>query len=259
MFMNAIQHLNPMRRDLFLPCHEEQVVKLIEDSAPLVNDVAYLITKYLTSRDDCFGVKEFMRYWGAFPLGFRPLPFEEFYEFWHGPDPIDPTQQRCETHYFPCLSPQRVLIGGREYLYTFRTLSYLIYYAREGRRCATSHNELFHYLLERGNPAVEWVVARHPVAADAIEVTKKSYWDQRMSLITMDGGYDRHTYALPLATLSAAEYIKTGNGIAFGATNDRALDSKRDLHHVCVSIFAHHLRFDGEPGTYRLVNLLRTF
>lgn len=80
----------------------------------LIQDVARIAANYITgvTRIGAFALN-FWQSRGINPGQVRPIN-PEFYEYWHGPDPVDPTRRVCDTHHWPVWIPEGLSLATVE-------------------------------------------------------------------------------------------------------------------------------------------------
>jgi hypothetical protein len=89
--------------DWITPRQLAEQINLVTD---LITDVAEIAAKYITSEEKIgvFG-PNFWQARGVNAGAVRPID-PAFYDYWYGPDPVDPTRRVCETHHRPVWIPE---------------------------------------------------------------------------------------------------------------------------------------------------------
>ena len=168
-----------------------KVTMMVREHMGINKDVAGIIAGYVIDAEYC---------WGA----------EGFYDFWHGPDPIDPTKQRCETHHMPFICPERVIrvIDDRThevFPYNFETLQRLMQNPITGRPSRLVDTKALRQHLTTEPGPLTWEVARMDVVARDLPYDKQMEFIARLA-----GGYECESSGIDLATRCATEHSRTG-------------------------------------------------
>jgi hypothetical protein len=90
------------------------VAEQISAVSDLIRPVAGIVEDYITGggRIRAFA-RNFWQQRGIDVGEVRPIN-PEFYEYWHGPDPIDPTRRVCDTHHWPVWIPEGLSLATVE-------------------------------------------------------------------------------------------------------------------------------------------------
>ena len=203
--------LPPLRNSLVLKRHEHLVTAQILGTGHFPRVLAELIASYVTSNVDCFGAQEWQRYFGTNIVEPEPeLNPDEFYNFWHGPDPIDPTKQVCETHLPPVLRPRLVTDNDTAYQYSLYALSELIEKPQEGHPSSYDFDTRVFSQNGRTHAGPScWVVMRKDV------LSRNQPYPQQIEIIRnlnirTGAGYEEESSAIDLATVVSAHHVMTG-------------------------------------------------
>jgi len=195
----------------YFTSHEPEITNLVMDATSFLDkNVARLIAKYVVDNES-FGEPAWMKYFNIKVEGPK-LPFEPFYQFWHGPDPIDPTLLAYQTHLPPVLVPSRITFvsTNRSFAYNLQALG----------ECAKTPGTAklplrFSYseeLRQHEKTTVQssyWVVMRKNVVARSESYARQKKFIERLNANT-NAGYESAPSMIDVATSIFARHASTG-------------------------------------------------
>ena len=216
--LRSIHHfhwLPPLTNGLILKRHGHLVIEEILKAPHFPPVLAELIASYVTSKEDCFGVGDWQRYFEANIVDLEPVlsPYE-FYRFWFSRDPIYPTKLVCDTHFLPVLCPQNIMLNGTLLSYNLNTLGQLMSRPREGYSSRYKyHNseelETFRLHAQTQAGPTCWIIMRKDLLARG-----ESYSTQIQvlkNLNTRTGiSYQHESSAIEIATVVSVHHVVTG-------------------------------------------------
>ncbi len=175
----------------------------------LLPPLARIVAEYAAQKP--FGPER----WSEYYRGFRvadpafPLP-DEFYAWWRGADPIEPSKRVCETHLLPVYCPQHIRWKRRIVPYTLTHLSSIVKVPRKGYGCAgilPARFVQFEDLFDRNPGPGRWLVARKEVVA------RNQTSNQQLQKYALPSAIDLATIALTHYTVTGECYLGTVQGM----------------------------------------------
>ncbi len=102
----------PARGEKFLDWCGGSLATLIGGSSPL-KDEATIVADYITGGKIGAFAQKFWEQKGIRARFVRPID-PNFYDFWHGPDPLDRDRKACDTHHWPVWIPEGLCLATLE-------------------------------------------------------------------------------------------------------------------------------------------------